>query len=132
MLQAEFDPAAEACPGRPYTSAKVRTYGKFAVGPSSEHPVVKVEARIKVPAGPGLWPAFWMLPEDGASPYCSGQGQHGGWAASGEVDVMETGNDARMVGSCSAFATLPTARLGLQGHAQRWPRPKLAGPAPLR
>jgi beta-glucanase (GH16 family) len=111
VLQAVLDPAAEAVPGRPYTSAKVRTHGRFAVGPSPEHPEVKVEARIKVPAGLGLWPAFWMLPEDGASPYCSGQGQHGGWAASGEVDVMETGNDARMVnrwgcslpGACTAF-----------------------------
>lgn len=70
---------AEAFSGSNYTSARIRslnlkefTYGKF-------------EARIKVPGAQGVWPAFWMLPTN--SPY-------GGWAASGEMDIVETVNFA--------------------------------------
>lgn len=65
--------------GRQYTSARLRTQGlhDFKYG--------KFEARIKVPAGQGIWPAFWMLPTN--SPY-------GGWASSGEVDILETINQA--------------------------------------
>jgi beta-glucanase (GH16 family) len=33
-----------------------------------------------VPWGKGLWPALWMLPQDD---------KYGGWAASGEIDLME-------------------------------------------
>ncbi|MGO9228285.1 MAG: glycoside hydrolase family 3 C-terminal domain-containing protein [Bryobacteraceae bacterium] len=39
-----------------------------------------VEARIKLPFGHGVWPAFWMLGEDYNSV---------GWPACGEVDIME-------------------------------------------
>lgn len=59
---------------RDYSSGRIRskrrgdwTYGKF-------------EARMKLPAGQGLWPAFWMLPSDE---------KYGTWAASGEVDILE-------------------------------------------
>lgn len=60
--------------GSTYTSARMKsllkgdwTYGRF-------------EARIKLPSGDGLWPAFWMLPTDNF---------YGGWPASGEIDIME-------------------------------------------
>lgn len=68
--------------GRQFTSARLRTLGKldFRYG--------RVEARIKVPAGQGLWPAFWMLPSN--SPY-------GTWASSGEIDIMEVVNLADSV-----------------------------------
>jgi beta-glucanase (GH16 family) len=57
-----------------YTSGRIRTAGlaAFAGG--------RIEARIRVPAGQGLWPAFWMLPEEA---------RYGGWAVSGELDIME-------------------------------------------
>jgi len=57
-----------------YTSARIRTAGlaAFAGG--------RIEARVRVPAGQGLWPAFWMLPEEA---------RYGGWAVSGELDIME-------------------------------------------
>lgn len=63
--------------GFPFTSGRIRTLGKmdFKYG--------RVEARIAAPAGQGLWSAFWMLPSD--SPY-------GGWASSGEIDIMEAIN----------------------------------------
>lgn len=58
----------------PYTSSKLVTNTKFA------QTYGRFEARIKLPVGDGFWPAFWMLPEDSV---------YGGWAASGEIDIME-------------------------------------------
>jgi beta-glucanase (GH16 family) len=57
-----------------YTSGKITTLGKLAAVPG------RVEARIKLPAGQGLWPAFWMLGNDFPTV---------GWPASGELDIME-------------------------------------------
>lgn len=72
----------ESFGGRNYTSARIRTMGnhEFLYG--------RIEGRIKLPSTSGVWPAFWMLPTD--SPY-------GGWAASGEIDVMESVNLADRV-----------------------------------
>ncbi|GAB6088615.1 glycoside hydrolase family 16 protein [Spirochaeta dissipatitropha] len=63
-----------------YTSARIVTRGKqsFLYG--------RIEARAKLPEGKGLWPAIWMLPEwEGAH----ASGKYGGWAASGEIDILE-------------------------------------------
>ncbi|MBW8706103.1 Beta-glucanase [Streptomyces sp. MBT84] len=57
-----------------YTSARLNTSGKFTA--QYGH----VEARMKIPRGQGMWPAFWMLGND--------IGQVG-WPNSGEIDVME-------------------------------------------
>lgn len=52
-------------------------------------PYGRVEARIRVPAGRGLWPAFWML---------GTQVERVGWPACGEIDVMEhVGSEPRTV-----------------------------------
>jgi beta-glucanase (GH16 family) len=57
-----------------YTSARLKTLGKFATRYG------KIEARIKIPYGQGIWPAFWMLGADiGAA----------GWPKCGEIDIME-------------------------------------------
>jgi beta-glucanase (GH16 family) len=65
--------------GCDYTSARLKTrkvdgsalfnqkYGKF-------------EFRAKLPKGKGVWPAIWMLPQEE---------KYGGWAASGEIDILE-------------------------------------------
>ena len=45
----------ESYMGRDYTSARLKTQGKF------EHTYGRFEARIKIPKGQGIWPAFWML-----------------------------------------------------------------------
>ncbi|MEU9305112.1 family 16 glycosylhydrolase [Streptomyces sp. NPDC048269] len=57
-----------------YTSARLNTAGKFTTTYG------RVEARMKIPRGQGMWPAFWMLGDD--------IGQVG-WPGSGEIDVME-------------------------------------------
>jgi beta-glucanase (GH16 family) len=64
----------ETVEGFNYTSSRMLTRGKFA------KKYGKIEARIKLPEGSGLWPAFWMMPEDSV---------YGGWPASGEIDIME-------------------------------------------
>jgi beta-glucanase (GH16 family) len=60
--------------GKSYTSGRIRTihkgdwtYGRF-------------EFRAKMPLGKGLWAAIWMMPTDN---------EYGGWAASGEIDMVE-------------------------------------------
>lgn len=68
--------------GMAYTSARMKTQGlkTFKFG--------RMEARMKLPAFLGAWPAFWML---GANlPQV-------GWPASGEIDVMEHVNDENRV-----------------------------------
>ncbi|MDP8242966.1 MAG: glycoside hydrolase family 16 protein [Candidatus Hinthialibacter antarcticus] len=59
---------------RDYTSARIRTKGK------GDWLYGKIEARAKMPKGQGYWPAIWMMPTDSA---------YGGWASSGEIDIME-------------------------------------------
>ena len=67
--------AREEAVGRhAYTSGRINTSGKMDMRYG------RVEASIRAPAGQGMWAAFWMLPTD--SPY-------GGWAASGEIDILE-------------------------------------------
>ena len=60
-----------------FTSARINTRDRLAFRYG------RIEARMRLPGGQGLWPAFWMLAQD--SPY-------GGWAASGEIDIMEAVN----------------------------------------
>ena len=67
-------PKLETRGGKKYTSARLWTSPTFA------KKYGKFEARIKLPAGEGFWPAFWMMPKDDA---------YGGWASSGEIDIME-------------------------------------------
>ncbi len=68
----------EASNGRDYTSGRINTGNNngftFQYG--------RVEARVKVPKGNGLWPAFWMMGEDFVK---SGRP----WPYNGEIDIME-------------------------------------------
>lgn len=59
---------------REYTSARIvsRYHGDFRYG--------RFEARIKMPEGKGIWPAFWMMPTEDT---------YGQWPSSGEIDIME-------------------------------------------
>lgn len=62
-----------------WTSGKITTLGKvgFMYG--------RIEARIKMPKGVGMWPAFWMLGSDIKS---------NPWPASGEIDIIEAKGSA--------------------------------------
>ena len=60
-----------------YTSARINTRDRFAFRYG------RIEARMRLPGGPGIWPAFWLLSQD--SPY-------GIWPAAGEIDIMEATN----------------------------------------
>ena len=83
-----------------YSSARIRTkrradwlYGRF-------------EMSAKLPAGKGLWPAFWMLPSTE---------KYGGWASSGEIDIMEfKGHEPEQVHGTLHFGAA-------------WPKNKLKG-----
>ena len=57
-----------------YTSARLKTQGLFS------QTYGRFEARIKIPAGEGMWPAFWLLGNDITSV---------GWPKCGEIDIIE-------------------------------------------
>lgn len=81
---------AESVGGLNYTSARITTADLVAFRYG------RIEARLRLPGGQGLWPAFWLLSQD--SPY-------GSWAATGEIDVMEATNLGGSGGN-SVFGTL--------------------------
>ena len=58
--------------GQKYSSARLMTKGKAA------WQYGYVDVRAKLPCGTGLWPAIWMLPQNGAK-----------WPDDGEIDIME-------------------------------------------
>jgi beta-glucanase (GH16 family) len=59
---------------RNYTSARLKTQGLFSQAYG------RFEARIKLPAGQGIWPAFWLLGDDITKV---------DWPRCGEIDIME-------------------------------------------
>lgn len=60
---------------RDYSSARLKTKGKFS------QKYGKFEARIKLPRGQGIWPAFWMLGDNI---------NKAGWPGCGEIDILES------------------------------------------
>lgn len=96
----------EEMEGMPYTSTRIRTItddGKTLYAPRYG----RVEARMKLPAEDGLWPAFWMLPEDTSI--------YGTWAASGEIDIME------------ARGRVPDEVGGTLHYGSQWPNNTYSG-----
>jgi beta-glucanase (GH16 family) len=69
----------ETVGGAPYTSARIHGNGKVATTYG------RIEARIQVPKGQGLWPAFWMMADEA---------RYGTWPRNGEIDIMEIVNQA--------------------------------------
>jgi beta-glucanase (GH16 family) len=67
---------------RPYTSARIKTKGLFSQAYG------RVEARMQLPLGKGIWPAFWMLGDDIGT---------AGWPKAGEIDIMENIGEAGRV-----------------------------------
>ncbi len=60
--------------GSGFTSARIKTQGLFAATYG------RIESRIRIPSGQGIWPAFWMLGSSITST---------GWPRCGEIDIME-------------------------------------------
>jgi beta-glucanase (GH16 family) len=60
--------------GSDYTSGRIKTQYRFARTRG------RFEARIKLPVGQGIWPAFWLLGTDIGTV---------GWPECGEIDIME-------------------------------------------
>ncbi|MGD7045824.1 carbohydrate binding domain-containing protein [Jeotgalibacillus proteolyticus] len=86
--------------GFSYTSARLRTKGLFS------KTYGKFEMKASLPTGKGYWPAFWMLPEDDL---------YGGWAASGEIDILE------------AKGSRPHEAIGTIHYGETWPNNKYTG-----
>ncbi len=73
----------ESYEGSAYTSGRMSTQGRFARARG------RFEARIRLPVGQGIWPAFWLLGDNFESV---------GWPACGEIDIMEyRGQDPNVV-----------------------------------
>jgi hypothetical protein len=105
-------PAGAGRAARPYTSGRIETARRFSFTYG------RLEARIKVPAGAGLWPAFWLLGDSIDTI---------GWPRSGEIDAME--NFGRQPGTVlgtihGPVLTGKATRYQVQGHASG---PSLAG-----
>ena len=110
---------------RSYTSARIHTEGKFSQSYG------RVEARMQLPLGKGIWPAFWMLGADMP---------RNGWPAAGEIDVMENIGEPRTIystlhgpgysgaGGISARFDLPAGEAvntGFHVYAVEWAPGKL-------
>ena len=104
----------ESYRGSAYTSARILTKDKFEITYG------KIEARIQLPWGQGLWPAFWLLGNDIETV---------GWPACGEIDIMEyRGQDVNTVsgtvhgpgysggGGIGADYDLPSGRFDTEFH----------------
>lgn len=76
VREVDTDASTLACYYGPckYTSARLITWHKVEVAYG------RVEARIKIPFGQGIWPAFWMLGTNL---------DEVGWPQCGEIDILE-------------------------------------------
>lgn len=73
----------ESFMGNAYTSGRIKTEGL------AEQKYGRFEARIKLPGGQGIWPAFWMLGANFSEV---------GWPQAGEIDIMEfRGQDPELI-----------------------------------
>ncbi|MFA6546873.1 MAG: glycoside hydrolase family 16 protein, partial [Limisphaerales bacterium] len=83
-----------------FTSGRIRTKHR------ADWTYCRVEVRARLPRGRGMWPAIWMLPTTD---------KYGGWAASGEIDIMELiGHEPHQVHGTLHFGG-------------RWPRDQSSG-----
>ena len=97
----------------PYTSARLRSKNK------GDWTFGRFEIRAKLPQGQGTWPAIWMLPTDWA---------YGGWAGSGEIDIMEAVNLKTQSDEVGASLGQEESRIhGTLHYGRAWPENVYSG-----
>ncbi|HEX8954556.1 MAG TPA: glycoside hydrolase family 16 protein [Polyangia bacterium] len=111
---------AEAYMGKEYTSGRINSLSQFT------HAFGRFEARMQLPTGQGIWPAFWLLGDNVSSV---------GWPQCGEIDIIENkGQEPNIVhgtvhgpgysggNGISAMRTVPGAPLsdGFHVYAIEW------------
>jgi beta-glucanase (GH16 family) len=79
----------------------MKTLGKFS------HTYGRFESRLKMPAGQGMWPAFWMMGVDI---------DRVGWPACGEIDIMENIGKEPSVNHGSIHGPGYTGDVGIEAH----------------
>ena len=87
------------------------TSGKIRVKDTHSWKYGRFEARLKLPQGQSVWPAFWMLPTENS---------YGGWPLSGEIDIMEAVNLGTVCKDCEASKTENRSSIALH-YGGRWP-----------
>ena len=102
VIEAHKDNPNMAGTVRPYSSGRIRSKLR------GDWTYCRVDVRAKLPIGQGIWPAIWMLPTDE---------KYGGWASSGEIDIME------LVGH------EPSTYHGTLHYGGGWPKNKHTGKA---
>ena len=94
-----------------YTSGLLKTLGKFTAR------FGRFEARIKMPRGKGIWPAFWMLGENIAQVK---------WPTCGEIDIIESLGDRPGIVYGTAHGPGYSGGHGIQGRVTLPPGEALA------
>ncbi|WP_203291240.1 glycoside hydrolase family 16 protein [Maricaulis parjimensis] len=119
MVEGPDRPADQLAPGeapdivrRDYTSARLVTRGRAAWRYG------RIAVRAELPRGQGVWPAIWMLPEDNV---------YGGWALSGEIDIMEAVNLGTPCEACESG--VEDRVLGTLHYGGAWPENVHSGSA---
>lgn len=98
---------------QPFTSGRLRSKGK------GDWRYGRFEMRARLPHGQGSWPAFWMLPTDNV---------YGGWAASGEIDIMEAVNIGVRTDKTGELSNEPETRIhGTLHYGRAWPENVYSG-----
>jgi beta-glucanase (GH16 family) len=98
-------PMPDATAVREMSSARLTTHHKA----SWRYGRFEIHARL--PQGQGTWPAIWLLPENDL---------YGGWAASGEIDILEAVNLGVPCGSCQGGRE--NTILGTLHYGGKWPK----------
>ncbi|WDE08221.1 family 16 glycosylhydrolase [Thalassomonas viridans] len=97
----------------PYTSARLRTMNK------GDWKYGRFEVKAKLPYGQGSWTGIWMLPTDWV---------YGGWAASGEIDIVEAVNLKTQSDEAGAVEGELEARVhGTLHYGKAWPENVYSG-----
>ena len=106
-LIAKYEPYTFTCTDAAQTKVTANySSGKIISKDKVSFTYGRIDFRAKLPAGNGLWPALWMLPNDES---------YGTWAASGEIDVME------------ARGRVTNASSGTIHYGGQWPNNRYTG-----